>query len=118
MASVVATGRQPGTFILAALVGVLVGTLFEIAERWLSGRGRQLLSVDLAAALVAGLIASMVAAGIWLLGGSMLALDGTSHDLLGQVHRELPSGFLGGLLGGAGTALVLELLGFRLEESL
>ena len=32
------------------------------------------------------------------------------------VHRfKVPAGFLGGLLGGAVTGIVLELLGFRLE---
>jgi hypothetical protein len=45
-----------------------------------------------------------------------LALDGTSQDLLGQIRRELPPGFLGGLLGGAITGVILESLGFHLED--
>jgi hypothetical protein len=112
-----ATGWPMGTAVRAAIVVALVGVFYEISAHLLMRRGRDLLPHGLAAAVVAALIAAMVAAGIWLLGGGpTLAVDGTSHDLLGEIRRELPSGFLGGLLGGLGTGLVLELLGFRLEE--
>jgi hypothetical protein len=116
-ALVAATGHRAGSFVLAAGVVALVGTLFELSERWLVSRGGALFPAGLSAAVVAGLIATMVGAGVWLLGGApTLAMDGTSQDLLGQIRRELPPGFLGGLLGGAITGVILESLGFHLED--
>ncbi len=117
VAVVALTGHQADMFVLAAGVVATVGTLFQLSQRWLTGHRGELLPATLSAAVVAGLIACMVAAGIWLLGGTpTLALDGTSQDLLGQIRREIPAGFLGGLLGGAITGVVLELLGFHLED--
>lgn len=111
------TGYPAGTFALSMGTVALVGTLYEVSARWLSRGGQELVPRGLAAAVVAGLIAAMVAAGIWFLGGTpTLAFDGSSHDLLGQVRRELSPGFFGGVVGGIATGLVLELLGFRLEE--
>jgi hypothetical protein len=111
------TGYPTETFAVAAGVVALVGTLYEVSARWLLRRGQEVVPRSLAAAIVAALIASMVAAGIWLLGGTpTVAFDGSSHDLLGQVRRELAPGFFGGLVGGVCIGLVLELLGFRLEE--
>ena len=110
-------GGPVETLARAALVVALVGTLYEVSVRWLGRGGRPLVPQGMAAAVVAGLIAAMVAAAIWLLGGTpTLAYDGTSHDLLGQVRRELSPGLFGGILGGGLTGVVLELLGFRLEE--
>jgi len=111
------SGRDVGTFVSAAGAVALVGTLYEAARRWLVYRHGPWLPASLSAALVAGSVAVLVGAGIWMLGGSpTLALDGSSHDLVGQIRREIPPGFLGGLLGGGLTGMILELLGFQLED--
>jgi hypothetical protein len=111
------TGRQAGTFVLAAGMVAVVGTLFQVSARWLGGHGDLPLPAGPSAALVAGTVAALVAAGIWTLGVTPLAgADGATSDLLGQLRREIPPGLLGGLAGGALTGLVLELLGFRLED--
>ena len=110
-------GRPAGTFVLAAGVVAVVGTLFQVSARWLSGRGTTSIPAGLSAAVVAGMIASLVAASIWTLGYTPLAgADGATPDLLGQVRREIPPGFLGGLMGGSLTGVILELLGFHLED--
>jgi hypothetical protein len=111
------TGRQAGTFVLAAGVVAVVGTLFQVSARWLGSMDAPALPLGLSAAAVAGMIAALVAASIWTLGGTpFVGADGATPDLLGQVRREIPPGFLGGLLGGAMTGVVLELLGFHLED--
>ncbi len=115
-ALIAVTGKQAGTFVLAAGVVAVVGTLFQVSARWL-GSGAQALPTGLSAAVVAGMIATLVAASIWTLGYTpLVGADGATPDLIGQVRREIPPGFLGGLLGGALTGLVLELLGFHLED--
>ncbi len=111
------TSHQIGTFVLAAGVVALVGTLFQISQRWLITAGSGWLHGGLSAAVVAGLTASLVAASIWILGGTTtFTLDGTTADALGQIRHEIPEGFLGGMLGGAVTGVILELLGFHLED--
>jgi hypothetical protein len=118
LATVVAlTGHQVGTLVLAAGVVALVGSLFQVSERWMVSHGAALLPGGLAAALVAGVVATLVAASIWLLGGgTAFSFGGGAQDILGQVRQEIGPGFLGGLLGGAITGLTLELLGFHLED--
>jgi hypothetical protein len=114
---IAATGRQAGTFVLAAGTVAVVGTLFQVSARWVGERGEPLLPAGPSAALVAGTVAALVAAAIWTLGVAPLAgVDGATSDLLGPLRREIPPGLLGGLVGGALTGLVLELLGFRLED--
>lgn len=111
------TGRPAGTFVLAAGVVALVGTLFQVSAPWLKGFDTPRIPPGLSAGVVAGMIASLVAASIWTLGYTPLAgMDGATPDLLGQVRREIPPGFLGGLMGGALTGSILELLGFHLED--
>lgn len=106
-----------GTLALAAGAVSLVGTLFQLSDRWIVDHVAALLPGGLSAALVAGLIATLVAAGVWAMSGALaLGPAGTVHDALGQVSLEIGPGFLGGLLGGALTGLVLELLGFHLED--
>ena len=110
-------GQRIGTLVQATGVVAVVGTLFQVLSRWLGGRRGTPLSVGLSAALVAGTMASLVAASIWTLGSTPLAgIDGPNPDLLGQLRREIPPGLLGGLLGGSLTGVLLELLGFRLGE--
>ncbi|MGE5153961.1 MAG: spermidine synthase [Bdellovibrio bacteriovorus] len=118
LASVVTlVGHQMETLTLAAGAVALVGTLFQVSDRWIVDHIAALLPGGLSAALVAGLIAILVASSIWVLGGTgAYALAGTAGDALGQVRHEIGPGFIGGLLGGAVTGLILELLGFRLEE--
>jgi hypothetical protein len=108
---------QPGTLVLAAGVVALVGTLFQVSDRWVVDHVTALLPGGLSAALVAGLIATLVAAAIWVLAGATaFALGGEIQDALGQVREEIGPGFLGGILGGSVTGLILELVGFHLED--
>lgn len=115
--TVTLVGHQVGTPVLAAGAVALVGTLFQVSDRWIVDHVAALLPGGISAALVAGLIATLVAAGVWVLSGSSaLAPSGMAPDALGQVSHQIGPGFLGGLLGGAVTGLVLELLGFHLED--
>ncbi|NEX21572.1 spermidine synthase, partial [Thiorhodococcus mannitoliphagus] len=66
-------GQRVGMFVLAAGVVALVGTFFQVSERWLVGRSLRWLPDALSAPVVAGLIAAVVAASIWILGGTTSA---------------------------------------------
>lgn len=113
------TGGEVGMFVLAAGVVALVGTFFQISERWLVARTASWLPGIISAPVVAGLIAAVVGASIWIVGGTTSAmLDGSTQDAVGQVLHDIPPGLLGGLLGGALTGLLLELFGFHLEDHL
>ena len=106
-----------GAFVLAAGVVALVGSLFQLNEHWIVQACHGWLPDGLAAPLVAGLIAAVVGASIWIMGGSTAAVpDMATKMAIDQVLRQVPSGFIGGLLGGAVTGLVLELLGYHLED--
>jgi len=106
-----------GTFLLSALVVALVGALFQLAERWLVARALCGLPALISAPLVAGAIAAVVGASVWILVGSAdPALDAAARTAIERIFDEVPLGFLGGMLGGVLTGLVLELLGFRLED--
>ncbi len=112
-------GEQVGMFVLAAGVVALVGTFFQISERWLVARSAGWLPGILSAPLVAGLIAAVVGASIWIVGGTTSAmLNASTQDAIGQVLHDVPPGLLGGLLGGALTGLLLEIFGFHLEDHL
>jgi hypothetical protein len=109
------TGQQVSLFALAASVVALVGSLFQISERWLVMRSVTWLPAGLSAPIVAGLIAAVVGASVGIMDGAM-ELTVSSQTMIGQVVRDVPIGFMGGLCGGAVTGLILELLGFRLEQ--
>ncbi|WP_295405547.1 spermidine synthase [uncultured Thiocystis sp.] len=111
------SGEEVGMFVLAAGVVALVGTFFQISERWLLARTSGWLPGILSAPVVAGLIAAVVGASIWILDGTTSAmLDVSTQDAIGRVLHDIPPGLLGGLLGGALTGLLLELFGFHLED--
>lgn len=111
------TEGQIRTFALAAGVVALVGTLFQISERWVVLKGAGLLPGSLSAALVAAILSSLVAASVWvLIGTAGFAADGFAQDAMAMVRHELPRGFLGGIMGGSITGVVLEILGFHLED--
>ncbi|MBK5929510.1 spermidine synthase [Halochromatium salexigens] len=106
-----------GPFVMAAGVVAIVGTLYQLNEHWIVQACHGWLPDSLAAPLVAGLIASVVGAGVWLMAGMTTPmLFGDERSVIDQVLSEVPSGALGGMLGGAVTGLILELLGFRLED--
>lgn len=106
-----------GPFVMAAGVVAIVGTLYQLNEHWIVQACHGWLPDSLAAPLVAGLIASVVGAGVWLMAGMTTPMFfGGERSVIDQVLREVPSGALGGMLGGAVTGLILELLGFRLED--
>ncbi|WP_295884416.1 spermidine synthase [uncultured Thiohalocapsa sp.] len=110
--------RQPvGAFVMAAGIVALVGSLFQLNEHWIVKHVHGWLPTTLAAPLVAALVAAVVGASIWMVAGTTAAaLAPEAKTAVQRVLAEVPAGFLGGLLGGAVTGLLLEVLGFRLEE--
>ncbi len=106
-----------GPFVMAAGIVALVGSLFQLNEHWIIRTCHGWLPGAIAAPLVAALIAAVVAACIWMVGGTTTAaLDIETRGAIDRVLTQVPAGFIGGLLGGAVTGVVLELLGFRLEN--
>jgi hypothetical protein len=110
-------GAQVGLAIQAAAIVALVGGLFKLAEgpmaKGLIGRIPGALSVP----VVSGLIAGVVGAGVWLMGGTTTwSPDSVTKDLLDQVLKDIPTGLLGGMAGGALTGALLETVGMHLEE--
>lgn len=112
-------GQTVGMFALAAGVVALVGTFFQVSERWLVSRSLGWLPDALSAPVVAGLIASVVGASIWIVGGTTaVMLDASTQQEIGHVLHDIPPGLTGGLLGGALTGILLELFGFHLEDQI
>ncbi len=109
---------QPvGAFVMAAGIVALVGSLFQLNEHWFVQNVHGWLPDALAAPLVAAMVAAVVGASIWMVAGTTAAnLDVETKNAVERVLVEVPPGFLGGLLGGGVTGVVLELLGFRLED--
>jgi hypothetical protein len=109
--------KPVGTFVMAAGIVALVGSLFQLNEHWIVKAVHGWLPDTIAAPLVAAMVAAVVGASMWMVAGTTTAaLDLETKNAVDQVLAEVPAGFLGGLLGGAVTGIVLELLGFRLEE--
>ena len=113
LAAVVAVfGADLGTFVMAAGVVAIVGSLFQLNQNRFAAMCSHWLPRAISAPVVAGLIASVVGASIWIMGGTTAgALDPKTVSAIDRVLDEVPAGFLGGLLGGAVTGVLLALLG-------
>ncbi len=111
------SGIQTSMFWLAAAVVAMVGSLFQISKQWILIRFSGGLPGSFSAPIVAGLIASVVGASIWLMGGTTATvIDTQPRDVLSLILHDIPPGLLGGLLGGVAAGFLLELFGFHLEE--
>lgn len=110
-------GAEMDMLVMAAGIVAVVGTLFKVSERWIVGRLSGWFPRGLSAPVVAGLIGGVVGASIWIMGGgSAVALDVAAQWAGDSVLHQVPAGFIGGMLGGAATGFVLELLGMHLED--
>ena len=107
-------GRDLDVFFMAAGVVALVGTFFQISERWLVGHCARWFPAVVSAAVVAGLIAAVVGASVWIIGGAASVMLGSqAEEVSNRILSVVPLGFLGGLCGGAVTGVMLRMLGFR-----
>jgi hypothetical protein len=97
---------------LAGLAAAGVGAGYQLLTTPLLSSCRRLVPTRFSAPLVAALIASVVAASIWLIGGTTAGtLPPDRVAAIGEMLQRLPSGLLGGTLGGALTGALLELFG-------
>jgi hypothetical protein len=113
-----ALGARAGIFVLSAGVVALVGTFFQVSERWVVGHIARWFPPAFSAPVVAGLIAAVVGASVWIVGGTTSSMLSTNaQDAANQILSAVPPGFLGGMLGGAVTGILLQLLGFRIQAS-
>ena len=95
-------------FVLAAGVVALVGGLFQLSSRWIVATSSGWCPRAISASVVAGLIAAVVGASVWIMGGTTAAaLDPATKGAIDGVIRQIPSGFFGGMLGGAVTGVLL-----------
>ena len=109
--------NRVGTFALAAGVVALVGTMFQMSQRWVDRKGDGLLPGHFSAAVVAAILSTLVAGAVWvLIGTAGFEAGGVAQDAMAMLRDEMPHGFLGGIVGGAITGVVLEILGFHLED--
>ncbi len=101
--------------IMAAGIVAGVGGLFQLTERFLVSHIVRWCPHLISAPLVAGVIAAVVGAGVWVMTGTTgmgLALSSGLEEALGEV----PRGLFGGMIGGAVISILLEILGAHLEE--
>ncbi|RNE91678.1 spermidine synthase [Marichromatium sp. AB31] len=108
------SGIEVGMFTLAAGVVALVGSIYQFSVRRLA-HAADWLPGGLSAPVVAGLIASVVGASVWIVGGTTAGLHVAPGAAFEAILAEVPAGLLGGALGGALTGLLLESLGIDLQ---
>jgi hypothetical protein len=106
------SSAQLGPSVMAAGVVSLVGTVFQLSERWLVPGSARLFPGILSVPVVSGLIGTVVGACVWILGGTTsFMLTHQAQAAADQVTAVIPFGILGGSLGGAITGLVLQTFG-------
>lgn len=111
------TGVEVSVFVLAAGIVALVGGLYILSARWIVSTSSGWCPRTLSAPVVAAIIAAVVGASVWIMGGTTaIALDDATKGAIDQVVTQIPFGFLGGMLGGAITGVLLELIGVHLGD--
>lgn len=104
-------------FPLAAGVVALVGGLFQLSRGWIASTSSGWCPRLLSAPVVAGLIAAVVGSSVWIMGGTTaFAVDAATKGAIEGVVNRVPAGLFGGMLGGAVTGVLLELMGMRLGD--
>lgn len=113
----VVTGSELGPAVMAAGVVALVGTFFQISERWLVPRSGRWFPGVISAPVVAGLVGAVVGASVWILAGTTsVMLTHQAQAAADQAMIAIQSGLIGGLIGGAVTGLILQSFGLRPEQ--
>lgn len=103
--------------LLAAGVVAIVGTCYQLSQRWVVPWLSKVVPGDLSTPLVAAFTAVVVGVSIWILEVSDVATIGFSRSNPRlPMLTTVPQGLLGGLIGGMLTGLLLEFWGFRLED--
>jgi hypothetical protein len=110
-------GKPVSMLFLAAGIVAAVGALFQLSEQRVVSAISSWCPRVLSAPVVAGLIASVVGASIWVMGGSTaMAVNAETKLAIDQVLGQVPAGFFGGMIGGAVTGILLEISGVHLED--
>jgi hypothetical protein len=112
-------GQPVGTFVIAAGVVALVGSLFELSRPHIVRGVFTWLPQGLGTPVVASVIAAVVGAAVGIMSG--IGASGPGQSLaegLQQMLTAMPMGFLGGMAGGAITGAILELLGVPVEDEI
>jgi hypothetical protein len=106
--------RPAGPFVIAAGIVALVGSLFQLTRPHILRACFAWMPRAAGTPMVAALIAAVVGAAVGIMSGSGLSIAGEAYHLFGEV----PTGFVGGMVGGAITGALLELLGVPLEDEI
>jgi hypothetical protein len=112
-------GAPIGPFVIAAGIVGLVGTLFQLTRPHILRGCFTWLPQGLGTPVVAALIAAVVGAAVGIM--SWIGDTGPGQsvvDGIQQMFAAMPTGFLGGMVGGALTGVILELAGIPLEEEI
>jgi hypothetical protein len=109
-------GGEAGMLVLSAGVVALVGSLFQLSRGWIMSSSSGWCPRTISAPVVAGLIAAVVGASVWIMGGTTsMSLDAETKGLIEGVLAQVPAGFFGGMLGGAVTGVLLQVMGVHPE---
>jgi len=100
---------------LAALAVALVGLLYVLASMHMPAMINRGPMLTIGGPLVSGIIGVAVAASFWIIGESMVTLPQLTPGRYQAVLDYVPTGLLGGLIGGGLGGVMLELLGIRVE---
>jgi hypothetical protein len=112
-------GTPVGPFVIAAGIVALVGGLFELTRPHILRGCFTWLPQGLGTPVVAGVIAAVVGAAVGIMSGmGSGGLGQTVADEIQQLFSAMPTGFLGGMAGGAITGAILELVGVPVEDEI